>query len=118
MKLFLLLALVAAASATTLLRAPAHDSAIIQSHRFGGNFAYRTDEAHAYAAINPIIGTVRRPVGVSYHQGAPIVRSTSIHAGPAVASVRAAPLAAGYGYAAGLGYRTGLGYGAGLYGHY
>ncbi|XP_037073855.1 uncharacterized protein LOC119095063 [Pollicipes pollicipes] len=76
------------APATTLLRAPSHDSAIIQSHRFGGNFAYRTDEAHAYASINPVISTVRRPVGVSYSHGAPIVKSTTVeHAAPvAVAS--------------------------------
>ena len=70
------------ATASTLLRAPSHDSATIQSHRFGGNFAYRTDEAHAYAEIKPIISTVRRPVGVSISQGAPIVRSVSVH-GPA-----------------------------------
>jgi len=109
------------APATTLLRAPAHDSAIIQSHRFGGNFAYRTDEAHAYAAINPVISTVRRPVGVSYHQGAPIVKSTTVEhqapvaiATPAIHTyTAAAPAYATYG--AGLGYAAApVAYGAGL----
>ena len=87
----MLFACLAVASAGTLLRAPSHDSATIQSHRFGGNFAYRADEAHAYAAINPIVSTVRRPVGVTYSQGAPIVRSVSVH-GPAPISY------AGFGY--------------------
>ena len=66
------------APATTILRAPSHDSAVIQSHRFGGNFAYRTDEAHAYAAVSPVVSTVRKAVGVSYTHGAPIVKSTTV----------------------------------------
>merc|ERR1712106_829366 len=57
--------------------APSHDSAIIQSHRLGGNFAYRTDEAHAYAVQTPVLGQRTIPVGVSYHQGTPIVKTTT-----------------------------------------
>ncbi|CAL4099731.1 unnamed protein product [Meganyctiphanes norvegica] len=59
------------------VRAPSHDSAIIQSHRLGGNFAYRTDEAHAYAVQTPVLGQRTVPVGVSYHQGTPIVRTST-----------------------------------------
>merc|ERR1712106_1000174 len=59
------------------VRAPSHDSAIIQSHRLGGNFAYRTDEAHAYAVQTPVLGQRTIPVGVSYHQGTPIVKTTT-----------------------------------------
>merc|ERR1711872_157961 len=63
--------------ASVAVRAPAHDSAIIQSHRLGGNFAYRTDEAHAYAVQTPVLGQRTVPVGVSYHQGTPIVKTTT-----------------------------------------
>merc|ERR1711872_400461 len=66
-----------AVPASVAVRAPAHDSAIIQSHRLGGNFAYRTDEAHAYAVRTPVIGQRTVPVGVSYHQGTPIVKTTT-----------------------------------------
>merc|ERR1711872_843572 len=66
-----------AVPASVAVRAPAHDSAIIQSHRLGGNFAYRTDEAHAYAVQTPVIGQRTVPVGVSYHQGTPIVKTTT-----------------------------------------
>lgn len=64
-------ALVAAASAgvipaTTLVRAPSHDSAIIQSDRIGGNFAYSSVEGHAYAAVSPVVQNVVSPVGISY----------------------------------------------------
>merc|ERR1712042_178571 len=63
--------------ASVAVRAPSHDSAIIQSHRLGGNFAYRTDEAHAYAVQTPVLGQRTIPVGVSYHQGTPIVKTTT-----------------------------------------
>ena len=53
--------------ATTLIRAPAHDSAIIRSDRLGGNFAYSVHEGHAYAAVSPVIQHVPTPVAVSYH---------------------------------------------------
>ena len=59
------------------VRAPSHDSAIIQSHRLGGNFAYSTHEAHAYAVQTPTIGTRTVPVGVSYHHGAPVVSTST-----------------------------------------
>ena len=45
---------------------PEHDSAIIQSERVGGNFAYSTIEGHAYAALNPVIQNVHTPVAVNY----------------------------------------------------
>merc|ERR1712212_33984 len=82
--IILCLAAVASASviplavpASVAVRAPSHDSAIIQSHRLGGNFAYRTDEAHAYAVQTPVLGQRTVPVGVSYHQGTPIVKTTT-----------------------------------------
>ncbi|PSN46325.1 hypothetical protein C0J52_15203 [Blattella germanica] len=50
----------------TLVRAPKYDSAIIQSDRLGGNFAYSTAEAHAYAVVSPIVQNVVKPVAVSY----------------------------------------------------
>lgn len=51
---------------TTLVRVPEHDSAIIQSERVGGNFAYSTVEGHAYAALNPIFQNVHNPIAVNY----------------------------------------------------
>merc|ERR1712168_94727 len=79
----ILSALAAVASAQLLavpgpvaVRAPSHESAIIQSHRLGGNFAYSTHEAHAYAVQTPVIGHRSIPVGVSYHHGAPIVKTS------------------------------------------
>ena len=52
--------------ATTLIRAPNHDSAIIHSDRLGGNFAYFVQEGHAYVAISPVIQNVVTPIGVTY----------------------------------------------------
>merc|ERR1712136_148765 len=52
--------------ATTLVRAPSHDSAIIRSDRLGGNFAYSVQEGHAYAAVSPVVEHVAHPVAVSY----------------------------------------------------
>lgn len=43
------------AAATTLVRSPSDDSAIVQSERIGGSFAYSTVEGHAYKAYTPII---------------------------------------------------------------
>lgn len=51
---------------TTLVRVPEHDSAIIQSERVGGNFAYSTVEGHAYAALNPVFQNIHTPVAVNY----------------------------------------------------
>merc|ERR1719369_210922 len=62
--------------ASVAVRAPSHDSAIIQSHRLGGNFAYRTDEAHAYAVTHPVVTPVQVPVAETYH--APIAYHTPI----------------------------------------
>merc|ERR1719291_1578881 len=46
----------------TLIRAPAHDSASIESHRLGGNFAYAVAEAHAFAQVTPQVSTLTHPV--------------------------------------------------------
>lgn len=40
-------------AATTLIRAPEHDSAIVRSNRFGGNFAYSIAQRHAYQVLAP-----------------------------------------------------------------
>lgn len=79
----MVLALAVCASAQLIpapiaFRTPSHDSAIIQSHRLGGNFAYSTHEAHAYGVQTPIISQRVVPVGVSYVPGTPIVK-TSTH---------------------------------------
>merc|ERR1712087_1042580 len=52
----------AGALAPFLVRAPAHDSASIESHRLGGNFAYAVAEAHAYAQVTPQVSTLTHPV--------------------------------------------------------
>lgn len=80
-------------------RVPSQDSAIIQSHRLGGNFAYSTHEAHAYGVQTPIISQRVVPVGVSYVPGAPIVKSSTqfiTHQVPQVGAVipYSAPLTA------------------------
>ncbi|XP_045131383.1 uncharacterized protein LOC123516228 [Portunus trituberculatus] len=97
--LLVVLALAACASAAIIpapivVRAPSHDSAIIQSHRLGGNFAYSTHEAHAYGVQTPIIGTRTVPVGVSYVPGTPIVKTSThlvSHKVPQVIPYGAAP---------------------------
>merc|ERR1711910_293673 len=71
--------------APTLVRAPAHDSASIEHHRLGGNFAYSTAEAHAFAEVVPQISTLTHPVAeiththipapIATHQPAPIVKT-------------------------------------------
>merc|ERR1712001_357292 len=55
------------ALAPTLIRAPAHDSASIESHRLGGNFAYATAEAHAFAKVTPQLATRTIPVAETTH---------------------------------------------------
>merc|ERR1711936_221960 len=72
-------------AAPYLVRAPAHDSASIEHHRLGGNFAYSTAEAHAFAEVVPQISTLTHPVAetththipapIATHQPAPIVRT-------------------------------------------
>ncbi len=69
-KIAVLLVCLAAANAfvvpaTTFVRAPAHDIAIIKSDRLGGNFAYSTVEGRAYAAVSSVFQRVLIPVGVS-----------------------------------------------------
>merc|ERR1711931_520329 len=76
---------VAAPAAAFRVRAPAHDSASIVHERLGGNFAYSTAEAHAYADVVPQISTLTHPVAetththipakIATHQPAPIVRT-------------------------------------------
>merc|ERR1712241_1313457 len=76
------------AAAPTLVRAPAHDSASIEHHRLGGNFAYSTAEAHAFAEVTPQISTLTHPVAetiqthipapIATHQPAPIVKTTHV----------------------------------------
>merc|ERR1719471_1544588 len=70
-------------AASYLVGAPAHDSASIEHHRLGGNFAYSTAEAHAYASVTPQISTITHPVAetthtptpIATHQPAPVVRT-------------------------------------------
>merc|ERR1711990_1196387 len=72
-------------AAPYLVRAPAHDSASIEHHRLGGNFAYSTAEAHAFAEVIPQISTLTHPVAetththipapIATHQPAPVVRT-------------------------------------------
>ncbi|XP_071439106.1 uncharacterized protein [Hetaerina americana] len=86
MKAFLaLLALVGVASAgfipaTTLVRTPSLDSAVIKSERLGGNFAYSSVEGHSYAAVSPVVQHVATPVAVSYQAHAPVVTGVTAHA--------------------------------------
>lgn len=40
-------------AATTLVRVPEHDSAIVHSNRFGSNFAYSIAQRHAYQLVAP-----------------------------------------------------------------
>merc|ERR1711872_1110585 len=105
---------VAAPAAAFRVRAPAHDSASIVHERLGGNFAYSTAEAHAYADVVPQISTITHPVAETTHthipakiatfQPAPIVRThqtvhqpivheTRTHTVQQVNHVSAAPIA-------------------------
>merc|ERR1711892_81571 len=75
-------------AAPYLVRAPAHDSASIEHHRLGGNFAYSTAEAHAFAEVVPQISTLTHPIAetththipaaIATHQPSPIVRTTHV----------------------------------------
>merc|ERR1712072_1542917 len=62
----------------TLIRAPAHDSASIESHRLGGNFAYAIAEAHAFAQVTPQLATITHPVAETtvVHEPASIAHVT------------------------------------------
>merc|ERR1711892_212203 len=58
-------------AAPYLVRAPAHDSASIEHHRLGGNFAYSTAEAHSFAEVIPQISTLTHPVAETTHTHIP-----------------------------------------------
>merc|ERR1711863_234139 len=62
----------------TLIRGPAHDSASIESHRLGGNFAYAVAEAHAFAQVTPQLSTITHPVAETtvVHEPSPIAHVT------------------------------------------
>merc|ERR1711881_103199 len=64
-------------AAPYIVRALAHDSASIEHHRLGGNFAYSTAEAHAFAEVTPQISTLTHPVAETTHTHipAPIVQT-------------------------------------------
>merc|ERR1712179_574277 len=77
--------------ATTLVRAPSHDSAVIRSDRLGGNFAYSVQEGHAYAAVSPVVQHVSTPVAVSYETPAVVPSTYAIHSLPAAPITLEAP---------------------------
>merc|ERR1712055_760757 len=89
-------------AAPFLVRAPAHDSASIEHHRLGGNFAYSTAEAHAFAEVVPQISTLTHPVAetththipapIATHQPAPIVHETRTHTVQAVSQAVHTPV--------------------------
>lgn len=62
-------AVYAAAPAPALVRTPSLDSAVVQSERVGGNFAYSTVEGHAYS---PVVYHAPAPLAVAY-KAQPIV---------------------------------------------
>merc|ERR1711973_746503 len=66
----------AAASGAVIPAIPAPDSATIESHRLGGNFAYATAEAHAYAKVTPQLATRTIPVAETTHIHTPAAIKT------------------------------------------
>lgn len=46
-------------STSALIRSPQRDSAIIQSERLGGNFAYAIAEGQSFQTVSPILTSVR-----------------------------------------------------------
>ncbi|XP_050424061.1 uncharacterized protein LOC126835479 [Adelges cooleyi] len=78
------------APAPTLVRTPSLDSAVVQSERVGGNFAYSTVEGHAYTAYNPVIQHISSPVAITY-KAQPVVAPV-----PLVAAAHPVPLPAVY----------------------
>jgi hypothetical protein len=62
------------AAASYIVRAPEHDSAAIESHRLGGNFAYGVVTAEAFAKVTPQLSTITHPVAETtyVHEPAPI----------------------------------------------
>lgn len=45
-------------SSSALLRSPQHDSAIVQSERLGGNFAYAIAEGQSFQTVSPYLASV------------------------------------------------------------
>jgi len=74
--------LAAPLAGTTLVRAPAHDSASFTHHRLGGNFAYAVGTAEAFAQVTPKLGVQR--VAVAEH--------THVHTPAAIKTVQPAPI--------------------------
>ncbi|EFA00092.1 uncharacterized protein LOC103312348 [Tribolium castaneum] len=80
--------------ATTFVRAPSFDSAVVKSDRVGGSFAYSTVEGHAYAAVSPVVERITAPVAVSYtphqvhlgHINTPVAVTQPIYAEHSVVS--------------------------------
>lgn len=46
---------------TSVVRTPEDDTAVVESSRIKGNFAYSTVEGHAYKAITPVLGHIVAP---------------------------------------------------------
>jgi len=99
--------LAAPLAGTTLVRAPAHDSASFTHHRLGGNFAYAVGTAEAFAQVTPKLGVQRVAVAEHTHVHTPAVAAPAYAAAPAIA---AAPIAA-HGLAGGYGLGLAGGYG-------
>lgn len=45
-------------SSSALIRSPQRDSAIIQSERLGGNFAYAIAEGQSFQTVSPLLASV------------------------------------------------------------
>jgi hypothetical protein len=59
-------ACLAVASASTIFRSPAHDTAVIKSDRVGGSFSYSVAENQAYGVVSPVVSHVTSPVATTY----------------------------------------------------
>merc|ERR1712029_157415 len=66
--------------APTLIRAPAHDSASIESHRLGGNFAYAVAETPVVHEPAPIAHVTPGKVITTKHIPQPIIEHQPIFA--------------------------------------
>jgi hypothetical protein len=80
------IALVAAASASTVFRVPSADSAVISSQRVGGNFAYSTQESQAFGVVNPVVSHVTSPVATTYSVQQPASVWTGVSTGTPAAT--------------------------------
>jgi len=91
-----LTALLASASATTIFRVPAHDSAVIKTDRVGGSFAYSVAESPAYGVVNPIVQHVTSPVATTYSVQQPITTNTLAHVVPSTSHVVSSPMVSNF----------------------